>query len=347
MKRHFVLFILLIGIIIFLVQCKKEGIVNVNKEPQEEVSIDEITKRFQSDYLQFKTGNKLKSGKILTLEDAIFEMDATFNSTYAKANHSCGEIKTIETYVTLDMVNEKEANYDDVLASYSRSIEEVSDIFYALNKINKQLMMISIKDGGAESDNTRKLIIDLTIGFGSYQGDFGISDKFLFEESATYNCDGETAPSAPVVFETKMNEYFNTCPTAGCRYYFYGRTEHMTYAANSLTYLAGIEDNYLDYKIFYASTAVNVFDPVFTECLEYNQANLGIHEMQFYYDYYKAFAADWINSESNTYDLKYCPKSDVFSDDDTNAGIRIILHELRLVFRKRGVMCTVVEPLPL
>lgn len=333
-----------IGIFLFLVQCKKEVDSTVKSVSHEEINIDELTSRFKSDYLQFKNGKNFKSGKIVTLSDAIYEMDATFNATYAKANHPCGRIEIYKTNVHLAMTNDYEADYVDVLIAYDSTFEKVSDLFNTLNETNKQLMMLSIEDAGFESAYNRKLIITATIGFGTYQGDFGNSEKYLFNESATYNCDGDPAPSAPIVFETQLNDFFNTSSSTSCRYYFYGARSYATYTADLQNPLEPTQNNYLDYKIFYAYEAVAEFN-IFTECLEYNQASSGMHEMQFYYDYYIEYADDWMNT--NNENKMYCPESDVKSFDILdNNSYRNIYHQLNYVFRKRGVICdAMVEPL--
>lgn len=343
MKKKIVSYCLFLGIALILTQCKKESNVEVEQVP-EEINIDEITSRFQSDYLQFKDSHKLKSGKIINLTDAIFEMDATFNSTYAKANHLCGQIQSEATNVTLTMVNETEVDYDNVLAAYGSAIDKVADAFDALNKTNKQLMMVTIEDDGSEGSNTRKLKITYVIGFATYMGDFGNDEKYLFSENATYNCDGDPAPGAPVIFETKLNEHFNSS-TNTCRYYFYGNRSYANYYVDLDHPLEPTQDNYLDYKIFYADAGEQAFDPYDTECLEYNQQNSGIHEMQFHYNYYKEFATDWMNSISNTENKKYCPESNVVSWDHVVSGYRVIEHQLKYIFRKRGVMCNSAEPL--
>ncbi len=173
MKKHIVLLGLLIGIIISLVQCKKEGIVTIQNDSTEEINIDEITSNFKADYLQFKTGH--------------------------------------------------------------------------------------------DPDGTNKL-------------------------------------SNP-------------------------------------------EDNYLDYKIFYANSVVRSIDD-WTTCLDYNQENSGIHEMQFYYDYCKEFIDTWVNSPNNTQNKKYAPSNILHVDHTDDYGVRIIKHSLHFNYRKRSIMCTTVEPLP-
>jgi hypothetical protein len=336
---------LFFGLLILLVQCTKDKNIDISNEPIVDVDINAITSQFNADYHQFKNGQNFKSEKIVNISDAIYEMDATFNSTYTVANHKCGERQFDEFTISLPIINDSEVEYDKVLSTYDVAINKVNDIIYNMNKSNKQLMSVMIEDDGKESSNERRLKIKTVIGFGLFtDNDFSNDEKYLFNESATYNCDGDPASGAPVVFETKLNEYYNTCSSNGCRYFFYGNATNIYFEANSATQLDFPPDNYCSYKVFYADNSNNKVIDEITQCLEYNQGGYGIHEMQFYYDNYILLINSWLNSPENFDNRKYSPLSRVRSFD-YQTDFREIGHKLTLNYRKRGIICTAVEPL--
>ena len=160
---------------------------------------------------------------------------------------------------------------------------------------------------------------------------------------AEHDCFGNEQLSGPKMFEVLLYQHYNPDPGNNCRWYFYG-TKHSLILDYKEHQLNTTLVNYLDYKIFAASEAVAPFDD-WTECLEYNYNNSGIHEMQFYFDHKKELINAWVSSAQNTGNKRFA--SSMIKSVDKNFGVfRYIWHKPTIYFRKRDVACTKPTTLP-
>jgi hypothetical protein len=333
---------------VFIGACSKEEPKN-NQEFKE--SIEDPTgliKSFVHKMEMHKEGSILKSGQAMTVDSAIWYIDATINYTYANASHPFAKIHRDTIYIEMKLVNSYEASYEDVIEAYDTLLNAISRQYYERVKgENKEFIMAMVEDKGSLPDNKRSLRIITVIGTGNFQhsGEFGVSESYFYNRDANYNCSWESAPGAPIIFETMLSTHFNPPPSNPyCRWYFYGATTTVTYYYEDHQ-LNTTPANYLDYKIYAASSDIGdgLTDEV--KCLEWNQNNSGLHEMQFYYDYLKIFVSEWLGSSQNTENKKLAP-SFIYSRIINPGNETIVYHEPNFYFRKRGLVCQIKAPLP-
>jgi hypothetical protein len=223
----------------------------------------------------------------------------------------------------------------------------LSEKYHAISGENKRFIMTMINDAGPLPDNKHKLQIVTVTGTGTLQntGDFGESEAYKWNRDATTNCNYEPASGAPIIFESMLNAHFNPPPASThCRWFFYGATTLVTLDYQDYQ-LNNTPVNYLDYKIYAASSAVGAGLTSEVLCLEYNQGNSGIHEMQFYYDHLEDFVTDWLASPENTGNKKLAPSVIESWISERSSG-STVYHEPNLKFRKRGLSCQLQLDIP-
>lgn len=326
--------------------CSKESSkLNEHVSAIEEPDVSLLVQNFTQRMHEHKTGISLKSEESISIDSAIWYIDATLNFTYANGNHPFARLHWDTVFIQMDVLNSFEAMYQQVFESYDASLDGLAERYHAITGENKQFMMALVEDMGALPGNKRNLRIITVTGTGTleHSGEFGELEAYRFEHFAEHDCFGNDTLGAPKIFEALLYQHFNSPPTNNCRWYFYGAKDSLVvnywdHPLNS-TFM-----NYLDYKIFAASQAVAPIDDL-TECLEYNYNNSGIHEMQFYYDHKKDFINAWVSSSQNTGNLKFAG-SLIKSEDEYFEYLRYIWHVPTFYFRKRCLECSVPITLP-
>ncbi|HCT71568.1 MAG TPA: hypothetical protein DF409_11725 [Bacteroidales bacterium] len=152
------------------------------------------------------------------------------------------------------------------------------------------------------------------------------------------------AQGALLAFENSIMEHYNgTPPPTGCRYFYVGTEDSCSY--NYLDYRIKPNvslTNYLDYEIFAAAEYVSPITDT-TECLEYNQNNSGIHEMQFYFDHLVDFSNAWVLQQSNSIKKSFS-KSEITSFSTGTGVYKVIYHEPKLFFKLKLQACSPGNP---
>lgn len=333
----------------FLISCGKD-------EPKQMKTLMQtdnpspLIERFMQQMEMYNNGVMLKSGQRMCVDSAVWYIDAALNYTYANAGHPFERLHRDTLYTEMNLENGYEAAYEEVFDTYAQFLQGISRHYYEeIEGDNKQFIMATVEDMGPLPQNKRKLRIITAIGSGILQlsDDFGQGEAYFYNRDAIYNCNWENASGAPIIFEAKLSNHFNPPPSAlDCRWYFYGTTT--TVILNYEDYQLNVTPvNYLDYKIYATSSAIGNGLTNEVKCLEWNQNNSGVHEMQFYYDHLKVFVNEWLNSSQNTGNKKFA-LSFIDSPSVTEIGETLIYHKPHLIFRKRSLECqTGPEPLPL
>ena len=326
--------------------CQKSG-EEVQTAPLTNEDPAQLVEQFNQAMQAWKQGVPYKSGEKISIDSAIWYIDATLNYYYANSNATSAMVHRDTVYVEMELVNDYEAMYQQVFASYDESLSGLSEKYHAISGENKRFIMAIVNDAGPLPENKHKLQIVTVSGTGFFQssGDFGEEETFRYEDYAEWDCSGNTInTNAPKTFVAALYQFYNPDAGSNCSWAFYGSTDsiQIDYLDHQLN---NPLTNYLDYKVFAAYEAVAAFDDS-TECLEYNYNNSGIHEMQFYFDYKKAFINEWLNSAQNTANKRFAMAkigSDFGFDEDGN---KYIFHEPVFLFRKRMKVCGVAIEIP-
>lgn len=316
--------------------------------PTEEPDVNRLILNFIERMEARNEGLPYKSEERISIDSAVWYIDAALNLTYAQANYPFSQAQWDTVYAEMPVLAGNEVNISDVFDTYDVTLRGLSEKYHSIEEENKQFMMALVEDMGAVGGNKHKVRLIAITGTGVFKfgGDFGELENYRFEDFAEDDCFGETIDTnAPEMFEIVLYQHYNPDPVDNCRWYFFGATctlflDYVQHQINATLV------NYLDYKIFAASQAVAPFDN-WTECLEYDYNNSGIHEMQFYYDYKKELIDEWVSLSSLNPENKRFAGSIIKSRDEVNNyDYREIWHEPTIFFRKRGEICVHEQPIP-
>jgi hypothetical protein len=292
----------------------------------------------------YKKGVFLKSSESILIDSAIWYIDATLNYYYAMANYPCARFHWDTVFVEMNVLDSYEAMYAEVFEAYDSTLYGISDKYYEIEEDEKQFLMAMVEDMGPLPGNKRSLRIISVTGTGTleHSGNFEPWEAYRWHRNDSIDC--EFAPAvtnAPILFEALLKNHFDPPPTnPNCRWVYYGDPEVITYWYYD--YPSGIfypptPPNYLDYKVFFASSAVGPITAE-TKCLEHNQHGLGLHEMQYYYDNLKDFVVAYHNSLQNTGNRRFAVAF-IESDDDPGST-HIIQHIPQITYKKRMLECS-------
>lgn len=346
MKTKTILLILALAVGIFNA-CKKDHAPAI--EPDSEAGNDKINQllgNFTDNYETFKSGKWLKSGDKIDFDSVLWYIDGAINFNYASGHYSFERIHKDVIYVEVTVDPDMKSLLTNVFESYNESLLRIGEKYYDITGEYKKFIMATVSDAGPLPDGKRKLRVTTLTGTGlaTQSGDFGVDESYKYFNNSMYNCTGEIVNNgAPEIFETKLLEHFDTPPPSGCRYFYVGTEDSCSY--NYLDYRINPSislTNYLDYKIFAAAEYVSTITET-TECLEYNQNNSGIHEMQFYFDHLVAFANEWVNQQNSLIKKSYA-RSVIESDETGNADSKVIFHKPKLFFKLKIQSCSPGNP---
>lgn len=320
--------------------CRKDHTAPTDPDNQQDVqiagstNINNLLIGFNQKFEEFKDGKLHKSGEKISKDSVIWYIDAAINFNYASGEYSFGRLHRDTIYVEVQFDAEMKALLTEVFETYEQSLIGIGQKYYAITGEHKKFVMATVSDAGPLAGGKQKLRIATLTGTGEalLGEDFGDDENFLYNKDAEINCDGYPASGAPVIFEAMLLAHFNPEPTNGSRYYFVGTPtivayDYKDYKIDSSALLT----NYLDYKIYAAQENLGFTDEVL--CLEYNQNNSGIHEMQFYYDHLKDLANIWLSQQGNVTIRKSFAPSEINSPMVGCTPTRVICHLPKFHFR--------------
>lgn len=343
--------LLISGAAIFYSCSKQESSEPLSVGEQPEISsTDQLVlnriEGFKTKMMDFKNNPDFKAGGEMTYDSAIWYIDATLNYTYADASYPYAEMHWDTAFFVLDLIDAQRANYDDVFAAYDESLNRLSAAYYRITGEEKQFMMAMVSDAGSLPGLKRNLRIITITGTGTLINGYpwGETEKYIYNEDPLFDCDGApTNIGAPNLFMAELANHYNSDPMQGCHYWFYGGIDSVVF--NYADYpLSNIHPNYLAYKIFAADEAVASFE-YYTACLNYNEFNSNIHEMNFYYENLVELIDEWLGSPLNTNNY-YFSHSKITGEEMQNDEFLLIFHKPKIYFRNRNIHCNAIQTPP-
>ena len=284
-------------------------------------------------------GLPFKSEERISIDSAVWYIDAALNLTYANGNHPFARLHWDTVFVEMEALNSYEAMYQQVFESYDASLNGLAERYHAITGENKQFIMALVEDLGALPGNKRNLRVITVTGTGTleHSGKFEPWEAYRWHRNDSIDCDLEPAETnAPLLFEALLKSHFDQAP-ANCRWVYYGPSFDSTYWYHAHPSGLPYPPNYMDYKIFFASSAISSITAE-TKCMEFDQHGLGLHEMQYYYDNLKDFAINYHNSPQNTGNRRFAV---AYIESDEPLGMNYILrHVPQITYKKRILECS-------
>ena len=255
--------VLLVTIVItsmFLITgCKKneKGRSDLNVSDQDQQLQQKILANL-NEYKQYKEGMLLKSGQEVPVSEAVDYIDETFNYTYCFPVTDYTRLHWDSFYIEIPLTSSGKVNkYCDVHAAYDQTVQAVRQMFLSYNEDNKRVVGLNVQDIGINPQTGKeKILLTSQILSGSGVTTPAGTDYYYAQDS--YYCDGNYPPEGPYgaanYIEAQTNFVLNTAPPPGMRYYYTG---------SILVYFIALDyprtvvpDNYKDYLIYYATSAL-------------------------------------------------------------------------------------------
>ena len=146
MKRLYLLLVTLLvaSMAITTVSCKKEQ--TTTDTAQGEATLARIMDfKQQVDY--YKANPDVKDGEAVTLDEAIWNIEALFNLTYSYPELSYSRTETADTVLYLPVGSDNTVLLTDLTVFYGQMYEVISDIYHSIELDSKQFIILDVELG--------------------------------------------------------------------------------------------------------------------------------------------------------------------------------------------------------
>lgn len=134
---------------VVLVGCKKENepqTDNFNPNPPETQAVIDHVNAFKSRIEYYKANPAVKDGETESIDDAIYDIEALFNFTYAYPELSYSRTISYDTTLFLPVSNGR-VLMTDLTLFYGRMYETVSALYHAAELSDKQFLILDVEAG--------------------------------------------------------------------------------------------------------------------------------------------------------------------------------------------------------
>lgn len=144
-KLHLLFSVLSLAVIAVTVNsCQKEP--TAPDTSQGEATVARIMNfRQQVDYYKAHPG--VKDGEAVTIDEAVWNIEALFNLTYAYPELSYGHTVTADTVLYLPLQSDNTVLLTDLTVFYGLMYEVISGIYHDIELDNKQLLLLDVEAG--------------------------------------------------------------------------------------------------------------------------------------------------------------------------------------------------------
>lgn len=214
------------------------------------------------------------------------ELESLINLDFCHTNVSCTEQAFETAQVIMPLNDIDKINDPDLMALYfDEIIGIIQGQMNSLTYESKQLLLVDLEYIGTNPDEDALISIGSLIGNNQLQ--LLHNGEWWYGENMGLCGTGQYAPEdAATQLALQVRNTLLPAPPAGGRWVYTGITN--TYINPTQDPLTNNPDNYLDYKIFYATEAVGTID--------YEVQCLSLYEMGFYENHYIAYAIDFENA---------------------------------------------------
>ena len=337
-KKRFYSVLALLIIASFLIvtmnNCRKPKHEVINNENQTDYeALIEKSKAMQGHILAFKAKMEyyrdnpdLKTGgEFYTADSAVLEIESLINYDSCFASIECNQ-KTFEiSEITLPLDDIEKINDPDLMqVYYDKVMDTIQAQMDRVNYSNMKLLLVDLENTGTNSNGDAIISVGTLIGRGVVPSLY--DDNWWYGEYGGLCGTGQYAPEdGASQLDYKVTKVMLPDPPSGANWWFRNITS--TYIIPTSDPLNQPPTNYLDYKIFYATTAGGLVINYDVKCMSY-------YEMDFYKNHYvdyaqaeestnRKFARCWIHG--NNYSL---PEYHIQHDYTIFVGERFIIwHE--------------------
>lgn len=179
MKKTHQIITVLVAVVTLLTGCTKTEN-SVNKAlKQGEATMNRIMD-FKTQMEEAKTNPEMKSVVYMSIADALWNVEALFNLTYAYPEDSYGRTITCDTTLCLPVSSNDSVSINDLTVFYSQMFDAVQVIYQSIDIDDKQFIILDVeageRNGGLHAINLHTVQIN----------DHSQSSKIWHHTQATY-----------------------------------------------------------------------------------------------------------------------------------------------------------------
>ncbi|MCQ2301649.1 MAG: hypothetical protein MJZ94_03355 [Bacteroidales bacterium] len=149
-KSYIILMTLAIAsVAVIMFACKKENepVANsANPNPPETQAVLERVNAFKSRIEYYKANPAVKDGETESIDDAIYDIEALFNFTYAYPELSYSRTVSYDTTLQLPVSNGR-VLMTDLTLFYGRMYEAISELYHSAELSDKQFLILDVEAG--------------------------------------------------------------------------------------------------------------------------------------------------------------------------------------------------------
>lgn len=144
---------LAMAISVAVISCKKE---QQHTPPDEEQVMQNVLEgqeaiehilNFKKQVAYYKNHPGVKDSETLSVDDAIWNIEALFNYTYAYPELFYGNMVTADTTLCLPLISDSTVLLSDLTVFYGQMCEAIRDIYRNIDLPNKQFVILDASDG--------------------------------------------------------------------------------------------------------------------------------------------------------------------------------------------------------
>lgn len=295
--------VILIGLNLVFQFCSKEN-VEPSALTEKEMTSEQIIVKNIHPFLEqaqlMRSGTFSKSGNLISFDSAVYYIDVCFNYAYGFHTSPYGNMILDTSVISIPLNTSGLVVFDDVIAAYNDVVDSVRSHYVNINSNDKNLLSIITRKLKGENNQRGQLMVISQTGIGSPHPGILNSSGFFSEDAEywykrdSWKCDNsDTTNGAPNILESEIWFKYKPAVPPGYRVWF-----HSVECYNppySDFQIDSTPDNYCDYRMFFAGREYGEITDI-TKCLDYNQDNSGIHEMDFYLEGAEYILNNWLDS---------------------------------------------------
>ncbi len=280
---------------------------------------------FKDRMAYYRENPNLKTGgQLYTAPEAVIELESLLNFNFCYTDIQCNQKKFVTSEVIMPLDELEKINDPKLMeVYYDRTIDTIQAQMARVNYPNMKLLLVDLEVSGMDSNGDAIVSVGALIG-----NEFSVArhdDGWWYGEQNGLCADGGQAPEdgASQLCDRVTNAVV-PAPPAGGRW-IYSSPILPNYIYPTQDTLTGDIDNYLDYKIFYATS--------FEGDLEDSVYCMSRYEMDFYEGHYINYA---ITTEDTTgLDFDHCI---IGGNPYTIEGYDIIQHDYTIFVGHRNLV---------
>ena len=322
MKKIKILSLIVAGAMIVMFSCTKENSESIKQTTpsgsnlsQQDIKVNNLIKNFKEKIAWYKANPDLKDGETVPADSALWYLEATINYSHAFPNEYYSDFEIDTSYLTVPVNGDGTVDMSTLTQKYEEMKTNVAADYHNSQFTEKGLSFVTLSQAALNGD---ELIITVETATGNKNnetppnpipgGPFEPGDDWWYGENA-----GKCSEQASDSFDAAQrlwDEAQSTIPDPNGNYTFVGPFIEKTIKGgpDEFRYPYDIEDNHLDYYLFYATTEIGPCGDD-TLCVEWPEMNHYFQRLKYLmYHYFLD------KPEMEDYDIMCILDFDDFSD---------------------------------